>query len=67
MMPKEVGIGEDKIVVKGLSKIFNSHNPQRVLQMLDSGKARARYWNLPGPRSVFTISTSRSSKVNCSY
>jgi len=48
MMPKEVGIGEDKIVVKGLSKIFNSHNPQRVLQMLDSGKGKSEILELTG-------------------
>jgi len=28
--------GEDKIVVKGLTKVFNAHNPDKVLQMLSS-------------------------------
>ena len=33
MVRKEVS-GEDKIVVEGLTKVFNAHNPENVLRML---------------------------------
>ncbi|MBI0581931.1 MAG: glycine betaine/L-proline ABC transporter ATP-binding protein [Methanomassiliicoccales archaeon] len=34
------GSGEDKIVVRGLTKVFNAHNPEKVLQMLRSGVSK---------------------------
>lgn len=34
------GSEEDKIVVKGLSKIFNAHHPEKILSMLKQGMSK---------------------------
>jgi len=34
------GSGEDKIVVKGLSKIFNAHHPEKILSLLKQGMGK---------------------------
>jgi len=34
------GSGEDKIVVKGLSKIFNAHHPEKILSLLKQGMSK---------------------------
>jgi len=36
----EVGPVDDKIVVRGLSKVFNSHHPEKILRMLKSGASK---------------------------
>ena len=33
-------MGEDKIVVKGLSKVFNAHHPEKILRMLRAGAGK---------------------------
>lgn len=40
--------GDEKIVVKGLSKVFNSHNPEKVLRMMSSGSTKEEILNATG-------------------
>ncbi len=40
--------GDEKIVVKELSKVFNSHNPEKVLRMMSSGSTKEEILNATG-------------------